>query len=299
MKTELIFNRFLLVVTVGFISLSCDKTDDTTDEGASMGRTKIRMEIPSGVNLDTYNWNNALLVWSKEFDENASLKDNWTFESNFNNLGSSDQLQSYSEKNAEVENGKLKIYARKVGAGQNQGDYTSSRLSGKFAFQYGRIEINAKLPMGEKSGLWSKLALLGNNIDEVGYPDSGEIDFMEYFSHLPNETYITVHSAANNGDNGNLITSRNVLETVEEEFHSYGILWTDNYIRFYIDNTNNIVYTLDRPSNATEFNWPYDQPFYLLIDMVVGGQFTGAQGVDDSMFPAVMEIDYIRVYHAN
>ncbi|TVZ27516.1 glycosyl hydrolase family 16 [Gillisia sp. Hel_I_86] len=297
MKKKLTFNTILLAVTLSFILLGCNKTDDTIDEGTGEERTKIIMEIPSGGNLDSYNWNNATLVWSQDFDD-FSFKDNWVFEKNYNNPGNNDQLQKYTEENVELNNGTLKLYAKKVGVGQNKGDYTSSRLSGKFAFQYGRIEINAKLPTGEKPGIWFKLALLGNNIDVVGYPNSGEIDIMEYFSSLPNTYNVTVHSAANNENNGNLISSRNVLETLEEEFHTYGILWTNNYIKFYMDQPENIVYTLDRPSNATEFNWPFDQPFYLLIDTVVGGRYAGAQGVDDSMFPAVMEIDYIRVYHA-
>jgi beta-glucanase (GH16 family) len=152
--------------------------------------------------------------------------------------------------------------------------------------------------VGEKNGIWSKLGLLGDNRDVVGYPNCGEIDIMEYFSSLPNAYYVVVHSAANNEKNANTIISSNALEEVEEDFHAYGILWTNNYIKFYIDDPENIIFTLDRPSDATEYNWPFDQPFYFLTEMVVGGRFAGAQGVDDSMFPAVMDIDYVRVYHA-
>lgn len=290
---KLRFNTVLLAVTISFILLSCDSSDDTKDD-VRTERTKIKMEFPSKASFDDYNWNNAELVWSEEFD--YFFKDNWIFESNFND--NSDQLQIYTEENLDVSNGTLKIYARKVGAGQNKGDYTSSRISGSYAFQYGRIEVSAKLPMGEKPGIWSKLGLWGDNIDMVGYPNSGEIDIMEYFSYIPNRTYVLVHSAANNENNGNIIISGNALETVEEEFHAYGILWSNNYIKFYVDDTENIIYTLERPSIASEYNWPFDQPFYLLIHMVVGGRYAGVQGVDDTMFPAVMEIDYVRVYHA-
>jgi beta-glucanase (GH16 family) len=238
------------------------------------------------------------LVWGQEFGDKYSFKDNWVFEKDYNNLANLDQLQLYTEENLEVSNGTLKIYARKVGAGQNKGDYTSSRITGRFAFEYGRIEVSAKFPVGEKNGIWSKIGLIGDNMDVVGYPDCGEIDLIEYFSSLPNAYYVIVHSAANNEDSANLITSRNALEEVEEDFHAYGILWTNNYIKFYIDDPENIIFTMERPPDATEFNWPFDQPFYFLIDMVVGGRYAGSEGVDDSMFPAVMEIDYVRVYHA-
>lgn len=292
MKKKFTFKRILLAVTLSFILVSCDSSDDIKDDDISTERTKIRMEIPSQGNLDNYNWNNAKLVWSQEFK--STKLDNWVFENN----PEPDQLQIFTEENVEVSNGTLKIYARKIGAGQNKGDYTSSRISGKFAFQYGRIEVSAKMPAGEKKGIWSKIGLIGDNIDVVGYPKCGEIDILEYFSSYPNEPYVIAHTAANNENNANLISTSNALETAEEEFHSYGILWTKDRIEFYNDDTENIFYTLNRPPDATEFNWPFDQPFYPLIDMVVGGRYAGGLGVDDSLFPTFMEIDYIRVYHA-
>jgi len=294
MNKKLRFNSILLAVTLSFILMSCDSSVDIIHDGGSIERTIVKMEIPSQGKLDNYNWNDATLVYSQEFDDNYSFKENWVFENNL----VPDQLQIHQEENLEVSNGTLKIYARKVGAGQNKGDYTSSRISGIFAFEYGRIEIMAKLPEGEKPGIWSKLGLTGDNIDVVGYPTCGEIDIMEYFSYRPNETSVIVHSAVNNENNGNIIFANTTLETVEQEFHAYGILWTKDRIEFYIDDTENIIYTLNRPSDATEFNWPFDQPFYIVIDMVVGGRYAGGQGVNDSMFPAVMEIDYVRVYHA-
>jgi beta-glucanase (GH16 family) len=175
---------------------------------------------------------------------------------------------------------------KKEGAGQSKGDYTSARLSSKFSFQHGRIEIRAKLPEGEKSGLWSQFALVGEN---GSYPDNGLINIMEYFSYKSNEIFITVHSAANNSSTANLISGNSILEAAEEEFHAYGILWTSNYIKFYIDDPENIFYELERPADPNDFNWPFDKPFYFITGMVVGGAHAGFQGVDDSIFPAVME----------
>ncbi len=145
--------------------------------------------------------------------------------------GDADQLQTYSKKNVEISNGTLKIYARKVGEGQAKGDYTSARINSKYAFQYGRIEVNAKLPAAEKSGLWAKISLIGSNIDLVGDPLSGEINLMEYLSYRPNEIYIIVHSSANNSNDDSLIVENKELETAEEEFHIYGLLWTNKYLK--------------------------------------------------------------------
>jgi beta-glucanase (GH16 family) len=289
-KSKTYFNVVVIVLILNLFLLGCSTTDDSTEPEIIPERTKITMEISGNSDID---WNNVDLVWSEEFK--STLLDNiWVFEpKNNTNSDVADQLQNYREENVRVSGGILKIYAEK-----NAEVYTSARLSGRYAFKYGRIEISAKLPEQEKEGIWSKLALIGDNENIVGWPQCGEIDILEYFSYMPNETYINLHSGANNSMNGTLISANNHLESAEEEFHAYGILWTDMYIKFYIDDPDNIVYSINRPSSPTDANWPYDKPFYLLVDMVIGGKYGGVEGVDDSLFPAIMEIDYIRVYHA-
>jgi len=301
MAKKNMLKEILLSSVLGFLLIGCSsEEDDSKDDNPNDARTSIIMEIPNGIDLNNYDWNDANLVSSQNFDTSYLIDENWVFENNYDNTNPdvAGQLQIYTKKNVSVSGGKLKITASKIGEGQGKEDYASSRISGKFAYQYGRIEISAKLPKGEKSGIWAQLALIGENENIVGWPACGEIDLMEYFSHRPNETNITVHSANNNAQNGNLISANLSLDTAEEEFHAYGILWTNNFIKFYIDNPNNIVYTLDKPVNATTSNWPFDQPFYLLAGIAVGGQYVGSEGVDDSIFPAVMEMEYIRVYHA-
>ncbi len=290
-KSKFYFNEIVGVLILNLFLLGCSSTDDSSEPEPVPERTKITMEIPINSDVD---WSNVELVWSEEFNSTI-LDDIWVFEpKNTNNLDIADQLQIYREENVRVSGGTLKIYAKK-----EAGVYTSARLSGKYAFKYGRIEISAKLPEQEKKGIWAQLALIGDNENTVGWPQCGEIDIMEYLSYKPNETGINVHSSANNSMNGTLISANNDIESAEEEFHAYGILWTDKYIKFYIDDPANIIYTLNRPSSPTEANWPFDKPFYLLTDMVIGGKYGGAEGVDDSLFPAIMEIDYIRVYHTD
>jgi beta-glucanase (GH16 family) len=289
-KGKFYFKEIGVVLILNLFLLGCSPKDDSNDPEPIPERTKITMETPGSGEID---WNNVELVWNEEFSASTILDDIWVFESkNTTNPDIADQLQNYREENVSLSGGKLKISAK-----NEAGVYTSAKLSSKYAFKYGRIEIGAKLPEQEKKGIWAKMALIGDNENIVGWPACGEIDLMEYFSHKPNETYINVHSSANNALNGTLISANSHLESAEEEFHAYGILWTDKYIKFYIDDPDNIIYTLDRPSSPTDANWPFDKHFYLLADMVIGGRYGGAEGVDDSLFPAIMEIDYIRVYH--
>lgn len=108
---------------------------------------------------------------------------------------------------------------------------------------------------------------------------------------------LSPHSLVNNHTNGMQITSGPVpLESIEEEFNTYGVLWKDKYLKFYFDDVENIVLSFLRPSVVTFENWPFSQPFYLLMNIAVGGNWGGLQGVDDTVFPATMEVDYVRVF---
>ncbi len=292
MTNKLRSNSFAAGFLLLFFIVGCSKSDD---DDSGFKRTEVVMENPNDVR--DMDWNNVDVVWSEDFGQSKLSDTNWSVLTNNSNPDTADQWQNYREENTEVSRGNLKIRAKKEGAGQKKGDYSSSRISSDFAFKYGRIEIMAKLPKGEKKGIWAKLSMIGNNENQVGWPYCGEIDLMEYLSYRPNETYITVHSSANNSAKGTLITSPIDLESAKEQFHAYGLLWTENYLKFYIDSPDNITFTMNRPPSPTKENWPFDQPFYLLADLVVGGKYGGAEGVDDTMFPADLEIDYIRVYH--
>jgi beta-glucanase (GH16 family) len=139
--------------------------------------------------------------------------------------------------------------------------------------------------------------MLGSNIPEVGWPACGEIDIMEYVSYDPGIVHFSIHSTANNHKDGTQVTSGPVsLESIEEEFHTYGLLWTRDYLKFYIDDPQNIKLTFVRPAISNEANWPFSRPFYFLMNIAVGGDWGGLQGVDDTIFPAVMEVDFVRVY---
>jgi len=233
------------------------------------------------------------LVWSDEFDGNEINKDNWSFvlwdAGKVNN-----EWQKYVESvdNYKVENGNLYLTAKQTG-GNNYDGYTSTRLSSqnKKEFKYGRIEFRAKMPSGK--GTWPALWMLGSNHDEVGWPKCGEIDIMEYVGYQPNTTHSNVHTKYQYGttDYHASIT----LSTAEEEFHNYGIIWTKDKIEFYIDSITNITNTYS-PKNKTPDNWPFTQPYYLIMNFAVGGIWGGKEGVDETIWPQTMIVDYVKVY---
>ncbi|HAF30821.1 MAG TPA: hypothetical protein DCG75_17415 [Bacteroidales bacterium] len=236
---------------------------------------------------------NLSLVWSDEFDGLIVNSDNWTFETGATGWGNN-ELQNYTNGgNAEIVNGYLIITAIKLDDNTAVGSYSSSRIisKGKKEFKYGRMEVRANVPEGR--GIWPAIWMLGSNISSVGWPVCGEIDIMEYVGYEPNTVHATVHTPsgyAANGD-GTSVT----LVSCEEEFHNYGIIWTEKQIDFYIDTPENIIYTYN-PILKSEDNWPFDKPQFFILNIAVGGDWGGAQGVDNSIFPQTMEIDYVRVY---
>lgn len=287
---------FLAILLYGTLS-SCKESPKKEAEPLEVGLIDKSEEVAS--NARDY-WDNAELVWSDEFDGSTLSEANWKFETGKHGWGNNEWQNYVAHENIEVSEGTLKIIARKVGVGQKVGDYTSTRLNSKTSFTYGRIEINAKLPEHKGNGLWPALWMLGNNISTIGWPACGEIDMMEYVSYEPNIVHFTIHSTANNHIDGTQASSGPVtLDTAEEKFHKYGLLWSEESLKFYVDEIENIIFTFQRPADHNAANWPFSKPFYVLMNMAVGGNWGGLKGVDDSIFPAVMEVDYVRVYQVN
>lgn len=238
------------------------------------------------------------LIWSEEFN-GTDWRNNWYPELGANGWGNN-ELQNYtaSTDNIVITDSTLQIIARKVDDGQNVGDYTSARLLSKEAFQYGRMEIRAKIPDLRGNGLWPALWMLGDGIrNGVGWPESGEIDIMEYVSYAPNQFYATVHTGAFNHQDGTAKGSGAVqLADIEEEFNIFGIIWTEEYIKFYVEDKDNIIFRFNKLEDATEDEWPFDNPHFFLLNMAVGGDWGGARGLNDANFPATFEIDYVRIF---
>ena len=244
-------------------------------------------------NDDPNYFNHMVLTWSDEFNESIVDADNWTFETGASGWGNN-ELQNYTNgDNVSFEDGSLIITAKKVDENQQAGSYTSTRLKsqGKREFQYGRLEIRAQLPTGR--GIWPAIWMLGSNFNSTGWPACGEMDIMEYVGYQPNTVFSTVHnnSTAGTGGNGSNIT----IPTCEEAFHVYGLFWTEKKLVFYVDSVSNVIHTYNPPVKTAD-NWPFDQPAFFILNVAVGGNWGGAQGIDNTIFPQSMKIDYVRVY---
>ena len=234
------------------------------------------------------------LVWSDEFNY-AGLPDSskWNYDAGGNGWGNNEK-EFYTEKdtsNALVKNGVLSIVARKEMKSTNE--YTSARLltKGKAEWKYGRIEINAKLPEGR--GLWPAGWMLGSNSDKTGWPECGEIDIMEHVGFKKDSIFGTVHTGAYNHVKG---TQKGVVIFIENpytRFHTFAIEWTPEKIDFLLDGEKYYQFLNEHKSSA---KWPFDQPFFLILNLAIGGGLGGQKGIDDSIFPATYEIDYVRVY---
>lgn len=237
--------------------------------------------------------NNLTLFWADEFDGTAVNTTDWTFETGATGWGNN-ELQNYTNgDNAKLENGILYLTATKVDNNTAVGSYNSTRMitKGKREFTYGRMEIRAKLPSGK--GIWPAIWMLGSNISSIGWPACGEIDIMEYVGYEPNTVHATVHTLSGSGGNGS--GSSKTLTTAEEEFHIYGLIWTPKELVFYIDSPENITHKY-APSIKNDETWPFSKPAFFILNVAVGGNWGGVQGIDNTIFPQTMEIDYVRVY---
>lgn len=229
------------------------------------------------------------LIFQEEFDGTELNTANWNYQ-----MGDgcpdlcgwgNNERQKYTDTNVSVSNGILSIKATKQGDLYNSGRITTK---GKVEFQYGIVEVRAKLPQGQ--GLWPAIWMLGNDIDQIKWPNCGEIDIMEYVGKQPGVIYTSLHTPASYGATIN--SKQTKITNIESGFHVYKADWSAQQIDFYIDNQK--VYTF-KPDEKTEHTWPFDKPFYMLLNLAIGGNF-GGPDVDDTIFPQEFLVDYIRVY---
>lgn len=243
------------------------------------------------------------LAWSDEFDvDGLPNPAKWDYDTDRNFLGwYNNELQYYAKERAEnsqVTGGNLVITARKenlTGAGFSDWGgqaYSSARLvtRGKAAWTYGFIEIRAKLPCGR--GSWPALWMLSSP-PQTAWPDDGEIDIMEHVGFDPGVVHGTMHTLAYNHTKNNSRTATTNVPDACTAFHKYQLSWTANQIKVGVDDRNYYQYSNDGSGNA---EWPFDSPQYLIFNIAVGGDWGGQMGVDDTIFPIQMEVDYVRVY---
>jgi beta-glucanase (GH16 family) len=231
------------------------------------------------------------LVWAEEFDV-PGLPDpaTWVYEVGYVRNGEEQYYTEGRSENARVENGLLVIEGRKDNWNGHAITAASITTQGQQDFLYGRIEVRAKLPTGK--GPWPAIWLLGTNITSVGWPTCGEVDIMENVGFQPTTIFGTVHTAAHNWSNGGARGGQLDVTAPWEGFYTYAVEWFADRIDFYVDDQMYFSYVPD----GVDGSWPFDQPVYLLLNLAIGGSWGGQQGVDDSIFPALYYVDYVRYY---
>lgn len=236
------------------------------------------------------------LIWSDEFegsegDSPDSTK--WTYDIGTGDNGwGNGELQYYRDvpENVSLDgNGNLSITARNEAFANSP--FTSARIKtqGLFKTKFGRIEANIKIPYGP--GIWPAFWMLGSNINEVSWPQCGEIDIIEARGQAPSLMYGSLHGPGYSG--GAAITEAYSLggDRFDADFHLYAVEWGEDYIDFYVDD---VLYNQTTPDDVTG-DWVYNNSFFLILNVAVGGGFAGFPTIN-TPFPQSMLIDYVRVY---
>jgi beta-glucanase (GH16 family) len=231
-------------------------------------------------------------VWEDDFNTGSSPDPaKWTFETGGSGWGNN-ELQYYtSGSNSVLSGGNLVITAKRENVSGRE--YTSSRMitKGKGDWLYGRFEVRAKLPKGR--GTWPAIWMLSSDNQYGTWPASGEIDIMEHVGYDPEKVHCSVHTSAYNHTIGTQRTASKMVPGATDEFHVYRVDWTPYAVRGFIDGVKYFDF-INENKNYTF--WPFNKKFHLIMNIAVGGNWGGAQGIDNTVFPASMEVDYVKVF---
>ena len=292
----------LLIASMLIFTLTaCDSTPDNTVNCDVMPTHKDCVDdTPVACHAPT-DYSETLtyeMVWNDEFDGEELDATKWNYEVNGGG-GGNNELQYYTDQNTVISDGTLKIIAKHETYGGKE--YTSSRITTKSKgfFKYGIFEAKMIIPGG--TGTWPAFWMMPEYARYGGWPKSGEIDIMEYVGYHPNFMHGTVHTKFYNGQIGTQKGSSTSMYTdVETEFHVYKIEWLPDKIKWFIDDELFYTYDANKFSSCPDYEvWPFNASFFMILNVAIGGDWGGVQGVDDTIFPVQLEVDYIRVYQAN
>jgi beta-glucanase (GH16 family) len=259
--------------------------------------------------VDPEDW---VLVWSDEFDAAAGTPPNSNVWNHELGDGALNEIEGWGNQESQYytdstdnsfHNGDGQLVIRLEDTAPDTDlvcwygpcEYTSARLltQDQLDFEYGRIEARVQVPDGP-SGLWPAFWMLGTDIPEVGWPQTGEIDIMEYISREPYEVFGTIHGPGYSGGNafGNTLSFTQTVPSLG--YVTYGVEWMPDHIIWYV---NDVQYHQAIPANVAPNEWVFNHPFFMLLNAAIGGNFGGA--IDDGMtFPQDTLVDYVRVYQA-
>ena len=235
----------------------------------------------------------SAVSWADEFDYTGLPETSkWDYDLGGSGWGNNEkQFYTNSLSNASVADGKLTITAKKES--MNGMAYTSTRLvsRNKMDALYGRFEIKAKLPSGR--GTWPAIWMLPTDRVYGDWPKSGEIDIMEHVGYDQNTVHFSTHTEAYYFKINTQKTSKKLIPDASTAFHIYRVDWTPYAVRGYFDN----ILVFEFVNEGTGYKvWPFDKRFHLLLNVAVGGDWGGAQGIDDTIFPQKLEVDYVKYF---
>lgn len=276
-----------------------DRTGGTIT--ATTKETKPMKELNASYDIENLNYE---LVWSDEFDtDGIPDPEKWVYDTGGHGWGNN-ELQYYTASNEDnenpnawVENGNLVIEARQEQNGSNE--FTSARVitKNKGDWLYGRFEIRAKLPEGR--GTWPAIWMLPTDWEYGDWPRSGEIDIMEHVGYDQDNIVGTIHTMSYNHSIRTQKGKTIHVEGVSDDFHEYVVEWLPDRIRWFVDGElYNEFSPTDYTDEVTADEWPFDKRHHLLMNIAVGGDWGGVEGVAEDIWPQRFEIDYVRVYQA-
>ena len=233
------------------------------------------------------------LVWADEFDvDGRPNSDKWNAELHPPGWVN-EELQNYTGRpeNARVENGNLVIEALRDSFGGFE--YSSARLQSarKGDILYGRVEARAKLPKAR--GSWPAIWMMPTDSAYGNWPDSGEIDIMEHVGYDPGVVHASTHCKTYYWKNMNQKTAQTSVPDFGDAFHVYALEWFADRLDVFVDDKKYFT-SLDEGTGWQA--WPFDKRFHVILNIAIGGTWGGTQGVDNTIFPVRMEVDYVRMY---
>ncbi len=300
----------LALLLVGVVSGCAGPTASPGGSGASTApasATALATAVPSptatiaaGPTSDPSTWP---LAWSDEFDGPEGTRPDrttWLYDLGGAGWGNNErQFYTDDPENASLDgNGNLLIAVRpgdgSLACHYGPCDYTSARLitRGRYEIQYGRVEARIRVPAG--FGVWPALWMLGANAGEVSWPASGEIDVMEFVGRRPTEILGTIHGPGYSGSSG-VTETVDLGKPVSDDFHVFAVEWRPGHVAWFLDG---VQYHEVTPADVAPNAWVFDHPFYILLNVAVGGNL-GGPVPPGLAFDQPMAVDYVRVYQEN
>ena len=282
-----------MAATLTMVTACGKKSEDTTTETVTEEiTTEEVIEVPE---IEGYN-----LLWHDEFSGDALDETIWSYDPHEPGW-TNNELQEYttSTDNVFVKDGYLTLKAIKTQTENGKDYYTSGKIKGqnKSDFLYGKVVIRAKVPEGQ--GLWPALWMMPTEEEKYGqWPKCGEIDIMETLGHQTEIAYGTLHYGEPHGEQQGTYTLEGT--TFAEDFHEYSVEWEPGEFRWYIDgnlyHTVNDWFTAVQGEDDKPYPAPFDQTFYIQMNLAVGGTWPGNPDDTTDFANAEFLIDYVRVY---